>query len=122
MATDRELLQMALDVMEAAIKAGDWKVDGACDPDWVLNALRAALAQPEPVLVSPKEFISAVTGKWDISGIPMLMSVWPVSEEFTEPPQREWQGLTAKDLTEIPASCYEGAIWADAKLKEKNND
>ena len=38
-------------------------------------------AQPEPVLVSPKEFISAVTGKWDIQGIPMLMSVWPVSEE-----------------------------------------
>ncbi len=35
-------------------------------------------------------------------------------------PQREWQGLTAKDLAEIPPSCFEGAIWADAKLKEKN--
>lgn len=34
--------------------------------------------------------------------------------------QREWQGLTAKDLAEIPPSCYEGAIWADARLKEKN--
>ena len=33
---------------------------------------------------------------------------------------RKWQGLTAKDLAEIPPSCYEGAIWADAKLKEKN--
>lgn len=33
---------------------------------------------------------------------------------------REWVGLTAKDLAEIPPSCYEGAIWADAKLKEKN--
>jgi hypothetical protein len=32
----------------------------------------------------------------------------------------EWQGLTAKDLAEIPPSCFEGAIWADAKLKEKN--
>jgi len=35
--------------------------------------------------------------------------------------QREWVGLTAKDLVEIPSSAYEGAIWADAKLKEKNN-
>jgi hypothetical protein len=31
-----------------------------------------------------------------------------------------WAGLTAKDLSEIPAHCYEGAIWADAKLKKKN--
>ena len=45
--TDRELLQMALDVMLAAIKAGDWKVDGACDPDYVLEAIRARLSQCE---------------------------------------------------------------------------
>ena len=44
--TDKELMQQALDVIEAAIKAGDWKVDGACDPDYVLEALRARLAQP----------------------------------------------------------------------------
>jgi hypothetical protein len=45
--TDKEVMQMALDIMESAIKAGDWVVDGACDPDFVLNALRAALAQPK---------------------------------------------------------------------------
>ncbi len=28
--------------------------------------------------------------------------------------KKEWQGLTAKDLAEIPPSCYEGAVWADA--------
>lgn len=43
-----------------------------------------------------------------------------MAREVAAPPQREWVGLTAKDLAEIPASCYEGAIWADAKLKEKN--
>ena len=43
--TDKEVMQMALDVMLAAIKAGDWKVDGACDPDYVLEALRARLSQ-----------------------------------------------------------------------------
>lgn len=45
--TDRELMQMALNVMEAAIKAGDWKVDGACDPDIVIEALRARLSQTD---------------------------------------------------------------------------
>ncbi len=40
---------------------------------------------------------------------------------YGERKKKEWQGLTAEDLAEIPPSCYEGAIWADAKLKEKNN-
>lgn len=43
--TDRELLQQALDVMLAAIKAGDWKVDGACDPDMVIHLLQHRLSQ-----------------------------------------------------------------------------
>jgi len=34
---------------------------------------------------------------------------------------RQWVGLTPKDLAEIPPSAYEGAIWADAKLREKND-
>jgi len=38
----------------------------------------------------------------------------------TASPRKEWVGLNAKDLSEIPPSCFEGAIWADAKLKEKN--
>ena len=46
-----------------------------------------------------------------------LIDGWPL---YSGLPQREWQGLTAKDLAEIPPSCYEGAIWADARLKEKN--
>jgi hypothetical protein len=46
--TDRELMQDALEAMESAIQSGDWKVDGACDPDAVLNRLRNRLAQPEP--------------------------------------------------------------------------
>jgi len=45
--TDKELLQEALELMEAAIKAGDWKVDGACDPDMLFNSIRSRLAQPK---------------------------------------------------------------------------
>jgi len=57
--TDKELMQDVLDTMEAAIKAGDWKVDGACDPDYVLETIRARLAQPEPreIKIEFKEWI-----------------------------------------------------------------
>jgi hypothetical protein len=43
----REEAQQVLECMETAIKAGDWVVDGACDPDFILYMLRARLAQPE---------------------------------------------------------------------------
>ncbi len=52
---DRDLLQEALELMEAAIKAGDWKVDGACDPDRLFNSIRTRLAQPEPEMYRVEE-------------------------------------------------------------------
>lgn len=33
---------------------------------------------------------------------------------------RPFVGLDAKDLAEIPRDLYAGAIWADQKLREKN--
>jgi hypothetical protein len=42
-----EVLKQALEVIETAIKAGDWKVDGACDPDNVIHGLRQAIAELE---------------------------------------------------------------------------
>lgn len=51
--TDKELLQEALNAMLAAIKSGDWKVDGACDPDWVIEAIKARLVQPDCVCGEP---------------------------------------------------------------------
>jgi hypothetical protein len=38
-------MKLALECMEDAIRAGDWKVDGACDPDYVFVCLRAAIEQ-----------------------------------------------------------------------------
>ena len=40
-----EAMKLALECMEDAIRAGDWKVDGACDPDYVFVCLRAAIEQ-----------------------------------------------------------------------------
>ena len=102
--TDRELMQDALDVIIAAIKSGDWKVDGACDPDFVINALRARLATCDRC------------GK-----------VNPAELHTCTPPQREWVGLTEQEHTELAIEC--GCLSADwvfygaaveRKLKDKN--
>lgn len=47
-------------------------------------------------------------------------AVQPVDKRGFNDGRKQWVGLTAKDLAEIPPSAYEGAIWADAKLREKN--
>jgi hypothetical protein len=36
-------------------------------------------------------------------------------------PKKEWVGLTAQDLADVGVENIIGAIWADAKLREKNN-
>ena len=104
--TDRELMQMALDAMLAAIKAGDWKVDGACDPDLVLHRIEARLAQ------------------CDAGEICLGCRVCP-----DVPPQREWQGLTDEEILEEYRQSYgdDGNLTdiyfahaIEVKLKEKN--
>ena len=124
--TEREVLKLALETMEAAIKAGDWKVDGACDPDMVFVAIREALAQPEqePVAwgmmnddgkiydcICPEEH-DRVEGEYTI----------PL---YTSPPQRTWQGLTLADKREFTQQDFGGSRldamdWAEQRLKEKN--
>lgn len=48
-----DLREAAADLMttvQFAIKSGDWRVDGACDPTLDIERLRQALAQPDEVL------------------------------------------------------------------------
>lgn len=42
-----DVLQDLLEAVEAAIQAGDWKVDGACDPDLAIRRAKETLARPE---------------------------------------------------------------------------
>lgn len=46
-----------LEIMQEAIKSGDWKVDGACDPDW-------AMLQAEYVLRSSGWTKNSIDGNW----------------------------------------------------------
>ena len=43
----RQALEDLIEVVEAAINAGDWKVDGACEPTMALIRAKKALAQAE---------------------------------------------------------------------------
>lgn len=120
--TDRELLQEALDVIIAAIKSGDWKVDGACDPDFVINALRARLSQPEPEPVAwglQQQFEGKIgTAPVAFKRHDEFGFVVPL---YTAPPQREWVGLTDEDIEDCLEMSIQGTCRAiEAKLKEKN--
>ena len=55
----RKAAEDLLEVVEAAIKAGDWKVDGACDLDLAIVRIRQALAQPEWVGLTDEELLTA---------------------------------------------------------------
>ena len=39
---------------------------------------------------------------------------------YTAPPKREWVGLEDETLDDVTDEFYKGAVWAEAKLKEKN--
>lgn len=103
--TDRELMQMALDALESVFEGDDkgaeyWTVNGgtyeAVECMNAMRALRAALAQPEPVA-------------WiDTSGHPKhLKHLQSASERklygelqplYTAPPQRDFVGLTDEEM------------------------
>ena len=34
-----------IEIMEKAIESGDWRVDGACDPDWAIEQAKYVLRQ-----------------------------------------------------------------------------
>ena len=99
--TDRELMQMALDALE---------YPGPSWPDArqkAAEALRAALAQPEPKELAQLE--QAMIEAWK-----------PI-------PQREWIGLTEMEVMDICnfAKGQNGFFFVrevEAKLKEKNGN
>ena len=43
-------------------------------------------------------------------------------QNYTTPPQRPWVGLTDEDFCDQDHEWIAGASWAEAKLKERNND
>lgn len=68
----RKAAEDLLEGVEAAIKAGDWKVDGACDPDSAIVRLRQALAHEESEVTRLRQVCRNVYEVWAGSeGTPM---------------------------------------------------
>ncbi len=142
-----ELLPNAIDLQQAEIddhitKYGEWyrpqRVEFMrkflADAEKTMEALRAALAQPEQ---EPWGYISHRSWKMpvfveadnlEVSGLPFNNPDYtPV---YKAPPQREWQGLTDEERKEIirqqkdfwgPVGWELECVKAiEAKLKEKN--
>lgn len=146
--TDRELMQMALDVLLQSETNPHAQVELAAQEDAAIEALRARLAQPEPEPINYEEWrFNPMTGKllWDKQPEPepvawMTVTMGEVTsmqphmiaaemfdgthQLYTAPPQREWQGLTDEEIDGWNIVGHESlrefirAI--EAKLKAKN--
>ena len=137
--TDRELMQMALDALEAMQSYARAENKGLRICDESIEALRDRLAQPEPEPVAylwrgelffPYEY-QAIAEEGD--------DAQPL---YTAPPQREWIGLTDEEIdaiqynsdTEVEYELFDEGDYGteiniypknfaraiEAKLKEKN--
>ena len=92
--TEREALADLLEAVDLAIYSGDWKVDGACDPDAAIQRARNVLSQPEPLYLA-----------------------------FMDTPQRTWIELTDDEISACSKGNMTRNGFArtiESKLKEKN--
>jgi len=149
--TDKEVMQLALETLDNIVKV-DWREwdEFASVEDFVrwaksrasftAEALRAALAQPEPAECDggqcgiggyckqcPKtqpepDYEAEFIKDWNEG------KVRRVSDGKRMVPEREWVGLTAEELEEIAEFHFHGGLSGrefyddiEAKLKEKNS-
>jgi hypothetical protein len=96
---------------EPSCKTGSQCIGGKCP--------QCVVSEPEPVA-----WLHSFTGYgWQVVPEKLYPTDQPL---YTTPPQREWQGLTDKEITELweaPGdSGNEFARAIEAKLKEKNSD
>ena len=129
---NKEIMQMALDcLLEFKNECDEYrwsKKDNDC-----IEALRTALAQPEP---EPFEYWNAVEGWVKIDEVHQHFNsvgcgtIYKTAAEdrvplYTEPPKKEWVGLTDEERKDIFKVCvitdrgYLAAM-VEAKLKDKN--
>ena len=116
----KEIIEELVELIESAIKAKDWKVDGACDPTMALVRAKKAIAKAEK-----QEPVATVTSE---TGADITMSWWhepalPIGTKLYTHPQskREWVGLTGEQICDcwnLNGEQFYKNI--EAKLKELN--
>jgi len=116
--TNKEVMQMALDSLRLCTALPTW-------PSIIptIEALRAALAQPEPVAVWELQ-----EGGWDTIADRDWMESLPVGTKlYTAQPEKKWVGLTEDDHEDFckrsnlhPVVAQALAEFLEAKIKENN--
>lgn len=116
MTTLREAAQMALDALEYCVPSGHGPRELYDD---AIEALRAALAQPEQ-----EEDYDAIANK-QLASLKAAAKVTfedaavrAVHKLYNAPPQREWQGLTIEERTDIRRRIQEYTPMDDHKYGE----
>ena len=72
----QEALRLALEALEKMDKV----MKRSPDTDKAITAIKEALAQPEPMQVTIKDFVAVVEGKEDWVGKPVYWAQWPNKE------------------------------------------
>ena len=104
----QEALKELLEAVEEAIQAGDWKVDGACDPDLVIRRSKEALAQEQEPVAWVSEDVCE--GQY-INGRPR--KIWWECEEgvgtafYTAPPQRTERPVDCERCNRLEEQAYD---------------
>jgi hypothetical protein len=115
--TNKEVMQMALDAFETHAKQYPHMVKGYTVD--AAQALRAALAQPEPEpALRGTDYEAAFYKDWNAG------KVRRVSDGKRMVPEREWVGLTDEEILDLADMAYANDLellqTLQAKLKEKN--
>ena len=102
--TNKELMQMALGALESSrvFVTSREKIKHPEGTEWYdehIEALRTALAQPEPEPVAVWELQE---GGWDTIADADWMETLPIGTLlYTAPPKKEWVGLTDEEMCDI---------------------
>ena len=128
MITLREAASGLLNAVETAIEAGDWKVDGACDPTVEIIRLKNALAKPQVQWIEDGfGTMWQKCGKKDCGKFVVKIGkvdCWNGDcPETNAPPKRKWVGLTDDDFNVKQVAEFDVAKFAqyiEAILKERN--
>lgn len=121
----RELLQQALDALKLHLTHHE---HGCVYLNPIMYAIEAELTKPEQEPVA-KVILTETLGLPTMQWLDLTRQFDFKGGEFlyTSPPRKEWVGLTdeevnrAADYEDQSYGFVKGVLWAQAKLKDKNN-
>ena len=124
----RQALELALEALIGvrAFLESDAPVEIWGVNDKAITAIKEALAQPEQEPVATLDDLEQEIYENTRQFVSRDVMEWMLKRYYTTPPQRTWVGLTDEEIKEgeskeeLGHGFIQGALWAQDKLKEKN--